>query len=545
MDASQVAEPAPDARAGRSSSPERRPLALPAFPALLVGLLTAVGIAIRVAVAHQAVFADELSTYWIVTAHGLGGVLSTVHSNAEITPPLYFVASWLSTQLGHSPELLRLPSLVAGAATIPLVYLLGVRTVGRAAALVATALTTFAPFMVYYSAEARGYAVMMGFTVLSSVAMLVAIETRRTRWWVVYAVATLGAAYSHYTCFFLLAAQLLWLLWAHPEARKPAIVANLGAGVAYLPWITGLRNDFTSPTSKILSALSPFTPDSIRITLEHWLVGYPYSSFATLRELPGKPALVLLALAGVIAVAALGALRPAGQGAAPLALAHLDRRLLLVVAMFLSVPLAEAAVSAVSTHLFAVRNLAPAWPPCALLLGWLFAAAGPRLRYVVATLAVVAFAIGAVKMLTPRFERPHYGAAAHFVARHAGPDDVVIDGTAFLVSPGPLSGLDLVLKRSRDVFRAGAPQERDHPFNVFDPTVTLQQAIARATVAARGHRIYVVALAARDPNRPELERLRSISTGSAHFPPPYHLVGTQIYPGILDVVVRVYAAGPG
>ena len=165
-----------------------RRLAAPA----LVGLLTAAGLALRLAVAHQSLFADELSTYWIVTAHDLGGVLSTVHSNAEITPPLYFVAAWLATQISHAPELLRAPSLIAGTATIPLVYLLGMRTLGRAAALVAMALTAVAPFMVYYSAEARGYGVMMALTVLSTLAMLIAVDCGRARWWVVYALASAG-----------------------------------------------------------------------------------------------------------------------------------------------------------------------------------------------------------------------------------------------------------------------------------------------------------------------------------------------------------------
>src|ERR1700751_2137743 len=96
---------------------------------LLLVALTAVGLALRLVVAHQSLFADELSTYWIITAHGLGGVLSTVHSDAEITPPLYFVASWLSSQISHAPELVRAPSLIAGTATIPIVYLLGLRTV--------------------------------------------------------------------------------------------------------------------------------------------------------------------------------------------------------------------------------------------------------------------------------------------------------------------------------------------------------------------------------------------------------------------------------
>ena len=88
--------------------------------------------------------------------------------------------------------------------------------------------------------------------------MLLAVDGRRRSAWVLYAAASAGAVYTHYTSVFVLAAQLLWLLWAHPEARKPALLANAAAAAAYLPWLGGFRNDLESPTTKILSALQPF-----------------------------------------------------------------------------------------------------------------------------------------------------------------------------------------------------------------------------------------------------------------------------------------------
>lgn len=103
--------------------------------AATVAVMMVAGAALRLVVARQSLFADELSTYWIVTTHGLGGVMSLLYGtypgipHAEITPPLFFVASWLTSQAGHSPELVRLPSLLAGIATIPVVYLVGLRTV--------------------------------------------------------------------------------------------------------------------------------------------------------------------------------------------------------------------------------------------------------------------------------------------------------------------------------------------------------------------------------------------------------------------------------
>ena len=74
-------------------------------------------------------------------------------------------------------------------------------------------------------------------------------------------------------------------------------------------------------------------------------------------------------------------------------------------------------------------------------------------------------------MLEPEHQRPDYKAAAAFVDSHSSPRDVVID--ASVLSPGPFAGLDVALDRSLPVIRAGAPQERDHPFGYFDPIFPL------------------------------------------------------------------------
>lgn len=528
-----LAGAAPAARAASDAVPNFAParaggrLAGPWWLAgAAVVALTALGAAIRLVVAHDSLFADELSTYWIVRTHGLGGVISTVHSNDEITPPLYFVLAWLTTKAGNSPELLRAPSLVAGIATIPLVYRLGLRTVGCRPALVAAALTALAPFMVYYSAEARAYGLMMALTVGSTLAMLVAVDTRRARWWVVYAACSAAAVYSHYTSAFVLAAQLVWLLWAHPQARRPAILANVGAAIAFAPWTTGLINDFTSPTSRILTALSPFTPHDVQVVLEHWTVGYPYSTLP-LRHLPGRLALVLFGLALVVAAA--GIVLRVLRDRARAWIASVDRRLLLVVVLFLSVPVGEGLASAVSTHLFGVRNLAPAWPAFALVLATALVAAGPWLRLAAVGLAVASFAIGAAKMLESRYQRPDFRDAAGFIDRHAAPRDVVIDATANL-SPGPYSPLDLTLERPRRVLRADAPQERDHPFNVFDPNVPLQTAVFRAVAAASGGRVFFLKYAG-DARVP-----------APRFPARYRIVADRTFPGFVSLALRVYAA---
>jgi 4-amino-4-deoxy-L-arabinose transferase-like glycosyltransferase len=505
---------------------------------LLVVALTAVGAVVRLLVLHDSLFADELSTYWVVSGRSLTGVISTVHTDAEITPPLFFALSWLATRIDFTAEMLRLPSYVGGVATIPLVYLLGTRTVGRWAATVAAALTAVGPFMVYYSTEARGYALMMALAVLSTVAMLLAIEGRGARWWVLYAASSCGAMYSHYTAVFFLAAQFAWVLWAHPEARRAALLANLGAVVAFLPWATGLIADLNSPTTKLLGLLEPFTFANVRVSLEHWSIGYPYR-FVGLRSVPGVTGLALLGAGvamGIVAVAARGSLRSLLRRAAA------DRRLILIVALALAAPVGEAAVSLVGNDVFGTRNLAVSWPASALLAAMLLAAGRKPLRLVAASLLIAGFGVGTAMMLKSVNQRTDYRAAAGFIERNSTARDAIID--ASVLSPGPVSGLDAALGQSGRVFRAGVPQERDHPFGVFDQVLPVSKVVHDAVAAAAGGRVFLVSLPGgeRVPGRlftyAQLTNAIATRLQRAHYRP----VDTQPYPGIIPVAVHTYEA---
>ena len=75
----------------RLSSASRRIL-------LAVLALTALGFALRLARYEQSFFGDESSTLYLTDGRSLFDVISLVSSDAEITPPLYFVLAWLSEQ---------------------------------------------------------------------------------------------------------------------------------------------------------------------------------------------------------------------------------------------------------------------------------------------------------------------------------------------------------------------------------------------------------------------------------------------------------------
>jgi 4-amino-4-deoxy-L-arabinose transferase-like glycosyltransferase len=163
----------------------------------LIGI-TAVGFALRVAGMDQSLYGDERYTYSIVTGHGLGGVWHQVYSTS-ITPPLHYYLAWLSVQFGGDKTILvRLPSLLLGTATIPLLYVLAKRIGGTAVGLLAAGLLALSPFAIFYSTEARAYETVVFLVTVSTLALLKARDGGRA-WWVVYIIASCAAIWAHYT----------------------------------------------------------------------------------------------------------------------------------------------------------------------------------------------------------------------------------------------------------------------------------------------------------------------------------------------------------
>ena len=527
-----VASPAA-AGAGGQGATTRADARRPWVPALAVAALTAIGVVLRVIVARQSVFADELSTYWISATHSLGGVLSLLYStgrihHAEITPPLSFLASWLTTRAGTSSELLRLPALIAGTATIPLVYLLGLRTVGRRAALLASALTALSPFMIYYSAEARAYGLLMLLR-----GRLDAVDAARPGH---RPPALLGPLRG------LLRGRLLHPLHVpvraggaapvaavgRPEARRPALLANAAAALLVVPWIPGLIQDLRSPTSRSSRRCRPSPPTRSGWTSSTGRSVTPTRSRAGCATFPGFPRSCCWG-SRPRGPRRAGGSRPARGWRAP----ALRSRPVLVVALVLATPVGEIIGSAPGSHIIGVRDLAASWPFLALCAAAVVFAAGRRAGVLAAAFAVIAFAFAAAKMLEPRFSRPNFQAPADYIDTHARAGDVVVDGTGAL-SPGPTTPLDVTLHRRMPVIRALAPAENRYPFNFLTPSVPISTAFSRAIAVAHGARIFVVSV-----------RLAANPTGPTLTPPTlpggYARCSERRYEGFVITLVSVYS----
>ena len=252
--------------------------------AMLVAAITLAGLLLRAAGLDETVVGDELFTFEVSTRPGLDDAVSGVASDLEISPPLYFVAAWAAAKLGDPNTWLRVPSFVAGVATIPAVYALGLRTVGRAAALAGAALLALSPFAVFYSAEARPYSLTVLFVVLSTLALLIALDSGRRLHWALFALATLAALLSHYTAVFVLAAQAAWAAWARRDRLRELAIAHAVVAIGMIPWLPSFLADRTAGFQTAIELFWPFTASFFLRSLGGFFVGNPDVG---LRSIPG------------------------------------------------------------------------------------------------------------------------------------------------------------------------------------------------------------------------------------------------------------------
>ena len=251
---------------------------------LALTALTILAAALRLKGFHQSLFGDELFTYDTVNRARLGSVLHQVHA-VESSPPLYYLLAWGTGKLADPRAWIRLPSLLLGVATVPMIFVLGRRFAGNAPALTAAALVALGPFAVFFSTEARAYSTLVFLTTLSTIALLTALRSGQRRWWAAFVLASTAALYTHYTAVFPLAGQAGWALWTQRERLRPVLLSYGAMALAYVPWLFEIRKNGAEAAiagSYRLTAGSSLTAP-VRV-----LWGHPIQS---LGQLPGTGAL--------------------------------------------------------------------------------------------------------------------------------------------------------------------------------------------------------------------------------------------------------------
>lgn len=495
--------------------------------------------AMRVGLLGESLSGDELSTYWIVADNDLGRVLELVESEQEVSPPLSFIAAWAAAQIGDSATWIRVPSLLASLALIPLTWRLGLVAAGERAALGAAAFVALSPFLLYYGVQARAYSFMAALAVGSTIALVRGTQTGRGRWWLVYAACAAAALYAHYTAIFVLAVQVIWSAAARPERTHLLRLAGSTAAVAiaFIPWLGQLSDDQDSFASVVIGITHPFGAQTLLEDLAHWAAGHPYEG---LDEVPGTAGLVLI-LAGVASGLVLSARHLAK--ARPRLLEFARSPGCLVVLLAVAAPLGTAIASALGDDVVMSRNFSSSTPALAIAIGWLTTSSAGLRGLVPAGLVAVGLATGAIAMQSDEHQRADFDGALAFIEDSGDPGDPILEFP--IGTPGPLSHMQGALSQrgsSRPLMRIGLPRYEDQlaasrpgqhgPYSDFDvptPTTLTEEAVD----AARGGRLFAL-VPGENPfgyKPPSTAGVREILERS------FRIAGSRRFPGVPALTV--------
>jgi mannosyltransferase len=178
---------------------------------------------------------DEIVTASRVLRGSFGHAMDVV-GFSESAPPLYYVLAWLWVQIVGTGEFgLRSLSALAGVATVPVVYLIGLELRGRRAGLLAAALAAVNPMLVWYSQEARGYSLLVLFGGIAALYFVRALERGRRNDILGWGAASALALATHYFALFPILLEAAWLLWRRGRAAAVGVGIIVATGIALAP----------------------------------------------------------------------------------------------------------------------------------------------------------------------------------------------------------------------------------------------------------------------------------------------------------------------
>jgi mannosyltransferase len=375
------------------------------WPLVVITLLAA---ALRLATLDlQSFWYDEAFTPVHVLHPSLFSTLRSV-SHTENTPPLWYVLAWADSRvLGTGEIALRLPSALAGIATVPVAWAIGRELADRRAAVVCAVLVAVNPLFVWYSQEARAYGL---FVLMAALAMLcfVRAEHEPTRGRIgAFALTGVLALLTHYFAVFLLIPMVLWLVW-DPRTRRrslPAVGALAIVGVALLPLISAQGGHGTQWIGRwALSARLQAIP-------QYYLTGYSGSPLGH-----GVELLVALAILGGVGLGLWRMLAPSQPD-----LAARRRGLWMALAIAAGGILIPVVLAAAGADYLAPRNLVAAMIPVTAVIAVMTVWPGTG-RVGIASAAIIALAFLAISVdvdVSPRLQRGNWRDLAH--ALRGGP----------------------------------------------------------------------------------------------------------------------------
>ena len=274
--------------------------------AWIVAGITVLALGVRLAgLDARPVWADEaMSAYW--ASFPLSTIPGLLLQN-ESHPPLYYALLHFWLWLPQNDLVLRLPSPIFGALTVPSTFAIGRHLAGARVGVLAAAMLAIQPLAVWHSQEARPYALL---TLLVALALWLVARPGGLRMpaaIVGYALVTALALYTHYGAALLLTvlAGATLVLRGQPSSRRALagwLAGNVLAVALFTPWLLALGGVVQEAPGAYTDSYVPNPPNARALLSMPFDLLVPYAA-----ALPGA---IRLGVFGLLAlVGALGTWR--------------------------------------------------------------------------------------------------------------------------------------------------------------------------------------------------------------------------------------------
>lgn len=206
-----------------------------------------VGLVLRLyALGSESLWWDEV---YAISEMAHPGPLEIVRlSSTDNNPPLlYLILHYWILLAGSSEFSVRLPSALAGALAVLVIYRIGTLLFDRGAGLLAALILALSAYHVRYAQEARAYGLMVFLTLLSFYFFLRLTKGGVSRYSSVgYIISTALLMYTHIYGVFLVASQIIYLLVSREDLRRWIVPAG-ALSLLYIPWVVLLAITVLSP----------------------------------------------------------------------------------------------------------------------------------------------------------------------------------------------------------------------------------------------------------------------------------------------------------
>jgi len=197
---------------------------------------------------------DEAATWFSSIQPVSHFVRNSTYVDVVFLPYYLFMHFWLG--VSQSLWWMRLPSLLAGAATVAALVLLARRWLPLGWSVLAGLLLALNPLFAEWTIQARPYTAATLFAVLSTAALVSAIDRGGTLRWVRYGLASLCMLLLHLMAVFVLAAQLVGVAIARRRSAWAGMAPTLGCvAVAVSPLAV-----IAAGETRQISWIPPVTP---------------------------------------------------------------------------------------------------------------------------------------------------------------------------------------------------------------------------------------------------------------------------------------------